>query len=169
MFLLQRVHLPCPALRSKAMLVLQAFDPVQIRPSCPEFTPLHPPLQWSLSTSTEQVLAKPFPHSMAPLPWEHREDSTTGGPCQGAPPGKALLGTGPSGSWRSAKSHGLRSTGLGCLLGLHWWWEHKRYLLLTETAAFATPAASACAALPPSYCPPSFHVLLFCAFVLIPF
>lgn len=88
MFLLQGVHLSCPALRSKAMLVAQAFDPVQIRPSCPEVTPPHPPLQRSLSTSTEQVLAKLFSHNMAPLLWERREDSATGCPCQGLPQGQ---------------------------------------------------------------------------------
>lgn len=69
-FLLQRVHLPCPALRSKAILVSQAFDSVQIKAICAGVTPTHgitpcpccnPPLQWSLSTSTDQVLAKPFP------------------------------------------------------------------------------------------------------------
>lgn len=84
-FLLQRVHLPCPALRSKATLASQAFDPVRIRPSRPEVIPPHPPLQPSPSSSTEQVPDEPFPHNMAPLLWE---DSATGGPCQELPQGQ---------------------------------------------------------------------------------
>lgn len=45
--------------------VSQAFDPVQIRPGCPEVIPPHPSLQSSLSNSTEQVPAKPLSHNMA--------------------------------------------------------------------------------------------------------
>jgi len=84
-FLIQRVHLPCPVLGSKPRLVSQAFDPVQIRPSCPEVPPPRPPSQRSLSTSAEQVPAEPFPRSTAPLLWEHREDSATGVPAWSSP------------------------------------------------------------------------------------
>lgn len=142
----------------------QAFDPMQIRPSCPEVNPPHPPLQWFFSTSTEQVLAKPLSHHTVPLLSETREGSATGGSCQEIP-GAALLsrafrileeckelwiekhwaGTSP---WVSTDD-GITRDNCSSL---------KRLRLLLQQSQ---PV--------PLLCPPSFHVFLSCAFVLIPF
>lgn len=164
MFLLQRVRLPCSVLRSKAMLVSQASDPVQMRPSCPAVTPSHPPLQRSLSTSTEPVLDKPSTHDTAPVLWEHTEDSAAGSLCWELPRGspaqhrafrilKECKEPWIEKHWVSADGGNKRDTASS----------------LAEMSVFAIPTVSACAAPLPSYCPHSLHGPFSCAFVVIPF